>query len=318
MRLLQTDYSWLRPVPTWSLPFITIVSHHPKVLACCQGIRVFVWDVSTSLLFLHCSVSPGYMYVTHKHTQMIVPWISGHYGNSAPMIPSRTSHPMEEDGSSDSNAHCSGVTRRQWDMVILPVVHSLLWDLQAMTSWAHRILWAQMCSRLGKYLRWGPCCCWPDLHWADLLRQPSNSRKQVLGPTACFSIYPRQAKVQLGEPMSLMGVTDSKYGWREWGHMITTPYPPTNMSDNLWTLDSRSTHSLQGSNRLESDLVSLLITSHTSHTTHTLYQTTPRSPWKKAKKYAFIISIMMPSVCVCVCWESEVTSIIPTLNLLRF
>lgn len=96
--------------------------------------------------------------------------------------------------------------------------------------------------------------------------------------------------------------------WAWWGSLTANMdgvgahdhYPLPNMSDSLWTLDSRSTHSLQGSNRLESDLVSLLITSHTSHTTHTLYQTTPRSPWKKAKKYAFIISIMMPSVCMCV------------------
>lgn len=271
MRLLQTDYSWLRPVPTWSLPFITIVSHHPKVLACCQGIRVFVWDVSTSLLFLHCSVSPGYMYVTHKNTQMIVPWISGHYGNSTPMIPSRTSHPMGEGWFSDSNAHC----RRQWDMVILPIVHSLLWDLQAMTSWAHRILWAQMCFRLGKYLCWGPCCCWPDLHWADLLRQPSNSRKQVLGPTA-WLLYLSQAGQS---PAWWTNELDGGHWQQTWMKGVGTHdhYPP-NMSDSLWTLDSRSTHSLQGSNRLESDFVSLLITSHTSHHTHTLYQTTPQSP----------------------------------------
>lgn len=47
----------------------------------------------------HCSSLLSFSWVhvryTQAHTEMIVPWISGHYGNSTPMIPS-TSHPMEE------------------------------------------------------------------------------------------------------------------------------------------------------------------------------------------------------------------------------
>lgn len=133
---------------------------------------------------------------------------------------------------------------------------------------------------LGKYLCWGPCCCWPVLHWADLLRQQSNSRKQVLGPTA-WLLYLSQAgqskdtiKVHLGEPMSvkLMGSLTANMDEGSGG-----TWSPPNMSDSLWTLDSRSTHGLQGSNRLERDLVRSF--NYKPHITpHTHYQTTPQSP----------------------------------------